>query len=126
MTTHSGLIPMRSPVSAATSHANSMIEPLSALRIARSTSSVVPSTRKRSPPRMVISVVAAGRDDAMVSWLPHYARHGVGASSDEKVAESGLRSGQQTNEPTISMMSLGSPAFSPVAYYWTASSTLNE
>jgi hypothetical protein len=78
MTTDPGLIPMRSPVSAETSHANSMIEPRSALRIARSTSSVVPSTRKRSPPMIVISVVAAGRDDAMVSGLTQQTRKWCG------------------------------------------------
>jgi hypothetical protein len=81
---------MGSSVSTSTNHANSMIEPLSALRIARSTSWVVPSTRYRSPPRTVISVVAVGRDDSKVSGRPRQERRGVAAASDENVVASVL------------------------------------
>jgi hypothetical protein len=57
MTTHSGLTPIDSPLSASVSHASCMIDPRAASRISRSTCLASPSTRKRWPPRTVISVI---------------------------------------------------------------------
>ena len=71
MSTCSGVMPTLCPESASVSHANSIIEPRAAARIAASTSRVLPSTRSRSPLASVISVTNAltpALDNATV-WL---------------------------------------------------------